>query len=494
VELTGYFGILRRWWWTLLVATWVAAISGFLIADRIPRLYEAETRLLVGPINTDLDTQRAAGQLAQTYAQLVRSDTLIDSVKRELGLSQSTGELKAAITAVPNDVTRFVDIRVQDGDPQVASNIANQLAVELQNLASGSVGLSRQEGEILVIDSAEAPTSAIAPQVSLITLLSAFAGLLGAFVLVGLIEYARNPIRTPLELAQLTGVPTLGSVASTGRGSTAALPAIATGSRAGSDYRLLTAKLDVGRGERPARTLLVQGSTVGDGAGLVAANIAAMLAIRGFRVAFLDANSERGEASTAYGLADEPGLGDGIQGGELISFSVEPAPNVVLTVIPRGRPGGDVSQVEQVRDVLGRLLGRAEVVVVAAPPVDRSPGALLWAKAVDAVLLVIPKDLAKRPEVAAAVDSLRLVGANLVGTVLAEPPRRRITSVTAPLAVRQAIAQEPRRQAIPQAHTALTVGATAGNGPPAGPVDADTPSTPSQARPRTRRRRSTPES
>jgi succinoglycan biosynthesis transport protein ExoP len=493
VELTGYFGILRRWWWTLLVATWVAAISGFLLADRIPRQYEAETRLLVGPINTDLDTQRAAGQLAQTYAQLVRSDTLIDSVKRELGLSQSTGELKAAITAVPNDVTRFVDIRVQDGDPAAAAKIANQLALELQNLASGSVGLARQEGEILVIDTAEPPTSAIAPQVSLITLLAAFAGLLGAVVLVGLIEYARNPIRSPAELAQLTNVPTLGSVATTGRGSSAALPASAAGSRAGTDYRLLTAKLDIGRGDNPARTLLVQGSTSGDGAGLVAANIAVMLAIRGLRVAFLDANSERGEASNAYGLADEPGLGDGILGDDLVSFSVEPVPNVMLTIVPRGRAGGEVAQVEQVRDVLGRLLARAEVVVVAAPPADRSPGALLWAKAVDAVLLVIPKDLAKRPEVAAAVDSLRLVGANLRGTVLAEPPRRRVAPETAPLAIRQAVAQEPRRQAMPRGPGVGAVGAASGVGPGTTSLGPEAVSSQPAARPRTTRRR-TPKS
>ena len=474
MDLTGYFGILRRWWWTLLVATWVAAISGYLIADRIPRTYQSETRVLVGPINTDLDTQRAAGQLAQTYAQLVTSQVIVGSVKQELGLQDSVADLQEAITAVPNDVTRFIDIRVENGVPATAQKIAQQLATELSNLAQGTQGIVGQEGQITVIDAADLPTTAIAPQVSLITLLAAAAGLLGAVVLVALIEYTRNAVRSPEELAALAGVPTLGSVQTSARGAAGTLPATAAASRAATDYRLLTAKLDLARGDNPDRTLLVQGSTPGDGAGLVAANIAVMLAIRGLRVAFVDANSERAEASATLGLSNEPGLGEAITGGDVVSYSVEPISNIVMTVVPRGRQTGEVAQVEQVRNIVGRLLGRAEVVVVAAPPSDRSPGALLWAKAVDAVLLVVPKDIAKKPEVTAAVDGLSLVGANLIGTVLAASPGRRIAPANPPLAIRQAISQEPRREILTRPSPAV---AAAGSMPAPPPPDLSGPPT-----------------
>ena len=68
MELTGYLAVARRWWWTLLVATWVAAMAGLLVATRITPTYEAQAQLLVGPINTDSDTLRASGLLVQTYA------------------------------------------------------------------------------------------------------------------------------------------------------------------------------------------------------------------------------------------------------------------------------------------------------------------------------------------------------------------------------------------------------------------------------------------
>ena len=70
MELSGYLETARRWWWTLLIATWVAGLAGYIVATRIPPTYEARSTLLVGPIQGDLNTLRASGQLALTYAEL----------------------------------------------------------------------------------------------------------------------------------------------------------------------------------------------------------------------------------------------------------------------------------------------------------------------------------------------------------------------------------------------------------------------------------------
>ena len=87
MELTGYLAILRRWWWTLLVAVWVAALLGYLLGTRIDPTYESSVRMLVGPINTDTNTLRASGQLVQTYAELATSQPLLASTVADLGLA-----------------------------------------------------------------------------------------------------------------------------------------------------------------------------------------------------------------------------------------------------------------------------------------------------------------------------------------------------------------------------------------------------------------------
>ena len=75
MELSGYFAVARRWWWTLLVAAWVAGLAGFYFASRIEPTYESQVKLLVGPINTDADTLRGAGLMIQTYGQVVTTAT-----------------------------------------------------------------------------------------------------------------------------------------------------------------------------------------------------------------------------------------------------------------------------------------------------------------------------------------------------------------------------------------------------------------------------------
>ena len=128
MELTGYLAVARRWWWTLLVATWVAGVSGYVVASQIPPTYEAETQLLIGPYNTDRDTLAASGDLVQTYSQLVTTTPLLPSAIRRPVPSLTPAELAMATRVTASDTTRFLSIRVQDTNPEMAARLANALA------------------------------------------------------------------------------------------------------------------------------------------------------------------------------------------------------------------------------------------------------------------------------------------------------------------------------------------------------------------------------
>ncbi len=108
------------------------------MGSSLTRIYEAEARLLVGPFNTDLNTQRASGQLALTYGELVTSRPMLESVIAELGLTTAVDDLRETVASSPNDVTRILTIRVQDADPAQAAAIANALAAATEELASGN--------------------------------------------------------------------------------------------------------------------------------------------------------------------------------------------------------------------------------------------------------------------------------------------------------------------------------------------------------------------
>ena len=153
MDLSGYLAVAKRWWWTLIVAAWIAGLTGYLVATTIQPTYEAQVKVLVGPLNTDTDTLRASGLLVQTYAQYVTTREVLASTIQELGLDLQPDDLAAATRATANDVTRILTIQVEADDPQQASDLANTVATELEQLTSK--GLSRPEGLVQIVEFAQ---------------------------------------------------------------------------------------------------------------------------------------------------------------------------------------------------------------------------------------------------------------------------------------------------------------------------------------------------
>ena len=391
MEISGYLVTLRRWWWTLLVATWITAVAGFIAASSLTRIYEAEARLLVGPFNTDLNTQRASGQLALTYGELVTSRPMLESVIAELGIEADTEELREAVASTPNDVTRILTIRVQDPDPARAAEIANALAAATDELASGTSSVQRPEGEIHVVNLASAPTTPVAPQVSLIVMMAAAAGFVAAVAAVLILDLLETRVRSNEDLSRVSMLPVLGRfsvIGQSGRHGAGLTPTrTAPVGAAGGAYRLLAARILSTDGPVIARTILVQGTAIDDGSDAFAADLAAVLAerTRGATLVTRHVNAPTPAAAGSTWTPD-PGIG-------------------------ADDPAGARRQ----------LIEGAEALIVHAPSLERSSAGLDWASLVDVVLIVAARDLADRRVVAATAGALRPLGARVVGSVLLNP-------------------------------------------------------------------------
>jgi capsular polysaccharide biosynthesis protein/Mrp family chromosome partitioning ATPase len=129
-----YLDLLWRWSWIFILATLVAGGTAYLVVKDKPPIYEAETRLLIGPgidaPNPDLNALRAGGQLMQTYAELSSTGPFLQKIIDELSLEYTTDELGGMISAKTNQETQILRIIVQNEDPKRAIAIAN-LAAEL---------------------------------------------------------------------------------------------------------------------------------------------------------------------------------------------------------------------------------------------------------------------------------------------------------------------------------------------------------------------------
>jgi capsular polysaccharide biosynthesis protein/Mrp family chromosome partitioning ATPase len=447
VELSGYLAVARRWWWTLIVSAWIAGLTGWLVASTIPPTYESQVKVLVGPLNTDTDTLRASGFLVQTYAQYVTTREVLASTIQELGLDLTPDEFAAATRATANDVTRILTIRVQAGDRDQAAKLANTLATELEQLTSR--GLSRPEGLIQIIEFARPEETPVAPQVSLLVLLAALAGVVVAVVLVLLLEYFGNTIRTGKELANLARAPLMGSVPAPGGDPPAAQDLVlqtAPSSRAAAPYRLISAKIALGREEETLRSILVTDVDSEGEAAVLGANLAAALGQFGRHVVLIDGAGAGGTITRLHDWQQRAGLSELLLEG---LAPVRPADRAgLLSLLPAGRARLEGADPDRLREIFASLAGDDGLVVVVGAPIQGSPITLALAQAADEVILVARRDRSRREDVVFAGESLRLIGARLAGVIMTERgPLRRVrrdarrgdTPVAVPVEVRAPI-------------------------------------------------------
>ena len=88
-----------------------------------------------------------------------------------------------------------------------------------------------------------------------------------------------------------------------------------------------------------------------------------------------------------------------------------------LSII-RPRNAMEPLELDQATTIIDRVLADSDVVVLTVAPVDRSPNSLVWSRAADVTVLVTERDHTKREQIPVALESLRLAGANVIGTVL----------------------------------------------------------------------------
>ena len=424
VELSGYLAILRRWWWTLLVAAWVAGLMGYVIAGRIEPTYESSARLLVGPINSDTNTLRASSQLVQTYAELAASHTLLEDTVVEMGLDPAAADdLEGAVRTIANDTTRILTIQVEGPSAALTTQAANTIAAQLIETTSRG-GTAQAEGQLTVLDFAREPLAPVAPQVSLIVLMSIAAGLLGAVVLVLLVEYLADRIQDRDELGRATGKRVIGEVRAGAPAATATRPSDASSLTPTHDYAPLVAGLTFGEAADGRRDLVVAMADEGPHGSDLTAGLAAAAA-EWRPVVLIDADPN-GRLSWLLGVSGMPGLHDPLGYRESLKDRIVQGSIPNTRILPAGtNPGATNPSPEEARELLESVTGTGDVVIIDAGTLPNSSTAMVWAGVVGSTVLVVRRGSTRRSMVRQAAAMLDMVHGTLVGSILILPGRRR---------------------------------------------------------------------
>ena len=404
MELRAFIDVLRRWWLTFLGAALIGGAAGYVSANQLPEHFESHAKVLVGPVNAEIDTIRAAASLTETYAQLASSEVVVSGAIDELALAISSEDLREAMEVRTDQTTRIVTIGVEADDPQLAADLANAIARGLLPFATPASG---PEGELTVIDSALPGDHPVGPGPLLLAGLAVIGALLAAALITIAIEYVGGRVRGAYDLHQLVPARFLGRLEQAdGRRMNLLGPA---GIRIES-AALLSRLLTQGNNAK-VHSLLVPAIDDDDGTAGLAIELAQVAAASGMRVVIVDANDLDPEVTELMGLHSGDGaIADGRSSTPLLGRTQYTNPTVLRELSAPADPPPEP---------LTAALGDGyDLAVIHTAPLHRSGLAVRWAQRVDAAVLAANIGHTHREFLRHAVEALEHSGALIAGSII----------------------------------------------------------------------------
>ena len=208
IDLLEVLNAVRQHLLAVILTTVILAAAGFGVSKfLITPQYEASALMIVNTrqdttSNVTSDQINSATKLVSTYSIIIKSDTVLQQVIDNLGLSLTYEKLAERVTVSAVDDTQVMKITVRSDNPEWARQVCEQITVVSPDVILESV----EAGSVKVISSAAVNPTPVSPNVG---------GVLGLVISVGIILLAvllDNKIHTEDDIAKYLDLAVVGVI------------------------------------------------------------------------------------------------------------------------------------------------------------------------------------------------------------------------------------------------------------------------------------------
>ena len=425
MRLDEVIGLFRRRWIPVLVCLIAGVAGAALISSASPRVYQANARLFVNipaarGVQEALQGVQLSSGLLESYAKIATSQAATERISEQLDEKFTPAEIRSSINARPTTGTLLITIDATDTDPSGARDIANAGAAVLVELIGEFEPTAGDAVAARVVDSAVAPRAPIRPRPAVDLTFGLLLGAIAGVALAIGLESLDKSITTSAQAAGIFNVPTLVQVPARRRRQAEHLAALDGPHEPASEaFRALRTAVRFLQSATPVRTLLVTSPNAGEGKSTVAANLAVAFAQAGERVVLVDADLRRSSLPELLQVPRAPGLTEVLRGE--IGLEAIQQWRDGMEVLTSGELPSNPSELlgsEAMAALLGRLVDRADIVIIDTSPLLPVTDSTVLAAMTDATLVVVrwaQTDLDAADEANFTLDS---VGAPKVGVVI----------------------------------------------------------------------------
>ena len=214
IDLVEILYAIRQHLLEVILATVVAAIIGFAASKFLMTPQYSSSAMMIVNTRQDVtsnvtsDQINSATKLVSTYSIIIKSDTVLQQVIDNLGLSLTYQQLASRVTVSAVDDTQVMKVTVKSDNPEWARQVCEQIPVVSPDVILESV----EAGSVKVISSAAVNPTPVSPNVGRNTMLG---GVLGLVISVGIILLAvllDNKIHTEDDIAKYLDLAVVGVI------------------------------------------------------------------------------------------------------------------------------------------------------------------------------------------------------------------------------------------------------------------------------------------
>jgi capsular exopolysaccharide synthesis family protein len=271
------------------------------------------------------------------------------------------------------------------------------------------------------------PDSPSFPKLPITMTLAIAFGLMLSLGIAFLREFTDTSVRSPRDIAKVGQLNLLGMIpheADDPESQGSRLPLAifeAPNSIIAEQFRQVRTRLQHSASLDTVRSLLVTGTSPGDGKTMVACNLAAGLALNGRRILLVDANFRRPQVHAVLNIPNETGFGDVLNSLELFDSAVRETEVPNLSVLPTGvKPANSTELLESqlLIDFIERALEEYDHVIFDSGPLLLVSETAALAPRVDGVVTVVRARGNSRGMLQRLRDQLRQLKAENLGVIL----------------------------------------------------------------------------
>jgi capsular exopolysaccharide synthesis family protein len=192
-------------------------------------------------------------------------------------------------------------------------------------------------------------------------------------------------------------------------------------------FRTMRTNLQFDDVDHELGSVVITSSIAGEGKSTTCCNLAISLAQAGTRVILVEADLRRPKVADYMGLEGAIGLTNVLVGNLHIDDALQAWGNGNLHVLASGQLPPNPSELlgsQQMEHLLRELEGRADIVLIDAPPILPVTDAAVLSVMTSGVVMVVSAEKTRRDQVKRAASGITGVGGVILGTVFNKVPKR----------------------------------------------------------------------